>query len=112
MAVAKEVIDILQEDDFLKNVREMSTLLYDSMVGFSNDHPGAFEIVRGMGMMIGLKCIPPVADFVKACRDECLLTVPAGDNVMRLLPPLIITEEHIIECVKMMTSAWEGMSSS
>ena len=110
MAVANEVIDIVQEDGFLNNIRETGKLLYDSMVCFSRDHPGAFEVVRGIGMMIGLKCMPPVADFVKACRDECLLTVPAGDNVMRLLPPLIITEEHITECIKMMTSAWEGMS--
>ena len=61
--------------------------------------------------MIGLKCIMPVADFVEACRKEGLLTVPAGDNVMRLLPPLIINENHIDECIKMMTRACERILS-
>ena len=79
------------------------------MKKFSAEHPGVFEDVRGTGMMIGLKCICPVADFVTACREEGLLTVPAGDNVMRLLPPLIIDEKHISECVEMMGRAWSKL---
>ncbi len=111
MAVANTVIDILQEDGFLAGVREMGELLFARMVKFSGEHPGTFEDVRGAGMMIGLKCISPAGDFVTACRDEGLLTVPAGDNVMRLLPPLIIDETHISECLEMMGRAWEKLSS-
>ena len=111
MAVANTVMDVLQEDGFLAGVREMGERLFASMIKFSGDHPGAFEDVRGAGMMIGLKCIPPAGDFVAACREEGLLTVPAGDNVMRLLPPLVIDETHIAECVEMMGRAWERLSS-
>lgn len=111
MAVANTIIDILQEDGFLAGVREMGELLFARMVKFSGEHPGTFEDVRGAGMMIGLKCIPPAGDFVAACREEGLLTVPAGDNVLRLLPPLIIDETHIAECVEMMGRAWKRLSS-
>lgn len=111
MAVANTVIDILQEDGFLAGVRKIGELLFARMVKFSGEHPGAFEDVRGAGMMIGLKCILPAGDFVAACRDEGLLTVPAGDNVMRLLPPLIADETHISECVEMLCRAWERLSS-
>ncbi len=109
MAVANSVIDTLQEDGFLAGVRKMGEQLFTSMKKFSAEHPGVFEDIRGTGMMIGLKCICPVADFVTACREEGLLTVPAGDNVMRLLPPLIIDEKHISECVEMMGRAWSKL---
>ena len=109
MAVANSVIDTLQEDGFLAGVRKTGELLFNRMKKFSAEHPGVFEDVRGTGMMIGLKCICPVADFVTACREEGLLTVPAGDNVMRLLPPLIIDEKHISECVEMMGRAWSKL---
>jgi acetylornithine/N-succinyldiaminopimelate aminotransferase len=109
MAVANSVIDTLQEDGFLAGVCEISELLFASMEKFSAEHQGAFEDVRGAGLMIGLKCICPVGDFVTACREEGLLTVPAGDNVMRLLPPLIIDEKHISECVEMMGRAWSKL---
>lgn len=109
MAVANKVIEILQEEGFLNKVRQMGELLFARMVKFSREYPGAFEDVRGSGMMIGLKCISPVNDFVTACREEGLLTVPAGDNVMRLLPPLIIDETHISECVESMERAWKRL---
>ena len=109
MAVANSVIDTLQEDGFLAGVCEIGELLFTSMEKFSDEHQGVFEDVRGAGMMIGLKCISPVGDFVTACREEGLLTVPAGDNVMRLLPPLIIDEKHISECVEMMGRAWSKL---
>ena len=109
MAVANSVIDTLQEDGFLAGVCEIGELLFTSMEKFSDEHQGVFEDVRGAGMMIGLKCICPVGDFVTACREEGLLTVPAGDNVMRLLPPLIIDEKHISECVEMMGRAWSKL---
>ena len=106
MAVANAVIDTLHEDGFLAGVRDMGELLFSSVEKFSTEHKGVFEEIRGVGMMIGLKCICPVTDFVTACREEGLLTVPAGDNVMRLLPPLIIDETHISECLEMMGRAW------
>jgi len=111
MAVANEVIDIMAEDGFLDNIRVCGKLLFDHLVEFSKKYSGFIETVRGNGLMIGLKCIMPVADVVAACRKEGLLTVPAGDNVMRLLPPLIINENHINECIKMMTRACERILS-
>ena len=62
-------------------------------------HPEVFEAVRGEGLMLGLKCKVAPADVVKAGYAEHLLTVPAADNVLRLLPPLTITDDEIGEAV-------------
>jgi len=62
-------------------------------------HPGVLESVRGLGLMLGVKCVVPNLEMVAALRDKGLLTVGAGDNVLRILPPLIVEERHVDEAV-------------
>ena len=63
-------------------------------------HPGVIEEVRGEGLLIGLKAVVPASDLSNALRDEKLLTVAAGDNVVRMLPPLIVTETEIADAAE------------
>ena len=62
-------------------------------------HGGVFERVRGLGLMLGIRCAVDAGEAVAAMRRRRVLTVPAGDNVMRLLPPLIVEDDHIDEAV-------------
>ena len=67
--------------------------------------PGVIEEVRGEGLMVGLKLKVPPADFADAALAQKLLVIPAGDNVVRLLPPLVVTEEEIAEGVRRLDAA-------
>ena len=111
MSVANAVLDVLLEDGFLERTRKTGALLAEKAGAVAAAHPGLIEEVRGAGMMIGMKCVVPAADMVTACRDAGLLTVPAGDNVVRLLPPLIIDESHVAEAVEMIETACRSLSS-
>ena len=68
-----------------------------ALARLKDENPDAIEEIRGSGLMIGLKMRPPVGDVVKACLAERLLVVSAGENVLRLLPPLNATEEELAE---------------
>ena len=81
------------------------------MEGLAKQWPKIIESVRGVGMLIGLKCVVPAGDMVTACREAGLLTVPAGDNVCRLLPPLIIDDSHVSEAAEMVGIACKALSS-
>jgi acetylornithine/N-succinyldiaminopimelate aminotransferase len=111
MAVANAVLDVLLEDGFLAHARAMGELLSARLVKLVEARPDRFEDVRGAGLMIGLKCVLPVGDMVTAFREAGLLTVPAGDNVVRLLPPLIIDESHIDDAINMIEQACESVSA-
>ena len=92
-------MDVLTEDGFLDEVGRKAGLLNQKLEGLVAAHPEIFEEVRGQGLMIGLKTKIAPADFVKAGYDKLVITVPAADNVVRLLPALTITEEEIAEAV-------------
>ncbi|AWI82943.1 acetylornithine transaminase [Alloyangia pacifica] len=98
-AVGGAVMDVLTEDGFLDEVGRKAGLLNQKLEGLVAAHPQIFEEVRGQGLMIGLKTKVAPADFVKAGYDKLVITVPAADNVVRLLPALTITEEEIAEAV-------------
>ncbi len=98
-AVGGAVMDVLTEDGFLDEVGRKAGLLNQKLEGLVAAHPEIFEEVRGQGLMIGLKTKVAPADFVKAGYDKLVITVPAADNVVRLLPALTITEEEIAEAV-------------
>ena len=68
--------------------------------------------VRGEGLLIGLKCRRPVAEMNAAFRDQLLLTMAAGDGVVRLLPPLIVGDEEIVEAVKRIDAAATALSAA
>lgn len=95
MAVGNAVLDIVLEEGFLEDVQRKSLLFKQKLASIVDQFPTVFELVRGQGFLLGLKCAPPNADVVAAFRDENLLVVPAGDNVIRLLPPLVASEDDI-----------------
>jgi acetylornithine/N-succinyldiaminopimelate aminotransferase len=99
MSAAQATLDIVSEPAFLETVRQRGLKLKQKLAGLVDSHPEVFELVRGEGLMIGLKCRRPAAEVVAAMRAEKLLCVGAGDNVVRFVPPLIITEADVDEAV-------------
>lgn len=98
-AVGNAVMKAIADDAFLAEVNRKAALLRQKLEGLVAAHPDVFEGVRGSGLMLGLKCKVTNTDVVKAGYDAGVLTVPAGDNVLRLLPALNITDEDISEAV-------------
>ena len=98
-AVANAVLDVMLADGFFDHVVEMGNLMSTELAGVAERHPSIIESVRGTGLMWGMKCAMPNADLAAKAFEHGLLTVLAGDNVMRFLPPLIIEPAHIEEAV-------------
>jgi len=111
-AVANAVLDRVLEPGFLEHVEAMGRRLNWYMQQLAQKFPGLVVDVRGQGLMAGMKITPPVRDFVARLRDHKLLAVAAGDNVLRLLPPLIITEADIKEAVAKISDAFEELAKS
>ena len=97
MAVANKVLDIILEPEFLPRVQQLGLRLKQKLAQLQDEHGDIIEEVRGQGLMLGLKCKVPNLDLVAALLEQHMLSVPAGDNVVRLLPPLIIGEAEIDE---------------
>ena len=98
-AVGLAVMQHVAHPAFLDRVNRTAATLRQSLEGLVAGHPEVLEEVRGLGLMLGLKCKMPNADVVKAGYAEQLITVPAADNVIRLLPPLTLTGEEAAEAV-------------
>lgn len=98
-AVGAKVMEIVTDAGFLAGVRRKGEVLLERLEALVAAHPKVFEGVRGRGLMLGLKCRVPSQDMVEAGYAEHLLTVAASDNVVRLVPPLIISEDEIAEAV-------------
>ncbi|MCP5086521.1 MAG: aspartate aminotransferase family protein [Rhodobacteraceae bacterium] len=111
-AVGSTVMDIIADPGFLASVSEKSGLLRQKLAALVDGHPDVFEEVRGLGLMIGVKCKVPNVDVVKAGYDAEILTVPGGDNVIRLLPPLTITDAEISEAVARLEKAASAIEAS
>lgn len=94
-AVACAVLEEVLSEGFLDHVRRTASALNQKLGALIDAHPDMLESARGEGLMMGIKCKTPNMDLVKACYEQDLLTVPAGDNVVRILPPLNVTEEEI-----------------
>ena len=103
-AVARKVLEIVSERKFLEKVQKVGKLLHHEIKKQCEMHPTVYKGVRGKGLMLGIKCGPPNSELVKLLRDEGLLTVGAGDNILRLVPPLIIDEHHVAEAVSMLST--------
>jgi len=102
MAVGNAVLDIVLEDGFLDHVAQMGLRLKQRLAALKNEHGEIIEEVRGQGLMLGLKCKVSNVKLLEALRAEKMLTVQAGDNVIRLLPPLIVGEAEIdLACTKL-----------
>lgn len=98
-AVGARVMEIVAAPEFLAEVNRKGALFRQKLEGLVAAHPDVFEGVRGQGLMMGLKCKVAPADVVKAGYAEHILTVPAADNTLRLLPPLNITDAEIADAV-------------
>lgn len=95
MAVGNAVLDIVLEDTFLQKISDNGLLLKQKLAALADSYPDQIDSIRGQGLMLGIKCKQPPADLLAKLRDNGLLCVPAGDNVLRLLPPLTIGQEEI-----------------
>lgn len=98
-AVGNAVLDVVLADGFLDNVLQRSLVLKQKLARLKDEHPAIIEDIRGVGLMMGIKCKTPNADFQATALEHRLLTIAAGDNVIRLLPPLVVSDEEIGEAV-------------
>lgn len=105
MAVAGKVVSIVSEPAFLEGVRDRSLYLKQRLAGVVDSHPEVLADVRGEGLLTGMKCIVPAGDMLAALRDAGLLAAAAGENVVRLLPPLNVTNEEIDEAISRLETA-------
>jgi acetylornithine/N-succinyldiaminopimelate aminotransferase len=105
MAAGQAVFDIIANDEFLADVRTKAERLRAAVEQMIPNHDHLFDSVRGLGLMLGIKMKADSREFVTYLRTKGLLTVAAGDNVVRVLPPLVIEEEHIREFVERLSEA-------
>jgi acetylornithine/N-succinyldiaminopimelate aminotransferase len=110
IAAGNAVLDVMLAPGFFEHARRMSLLLKQKLGAVIDRHPDVISEVRGEGLLIGVKAVVPSTDLVAALRDEKLLTVGAGDNVVRLLPPLIVAETEIEEAVQRLDRACTALS--
>jgi acetylornithine/N-succinyldiaminopimelate aminotransferase len=112
IAAANAVLDVMLRPGFFDHVNRMSLLLKQKLASVIDRHPEVISEVRGEGLLIGVKAVVPSGDLVAALRHEKLLTVGAGDNVVRFLPPLIVSEKEIEESVAMLERACAALSAA
>ena len=112
MAVGNAVLDIILEEGFLQHVQDMSLVLRQGLEAIRDLCPDVIEEIRGSGLMIGIKCKVANVDLLAAMRDNHMLGVPAGDNVVRLLPPLTVTAQEIREALSRLETAARSLSST
>lgn len=104
MAVGRTVFNIVSDHAFLKNVEEMGTYLSKSLKKLASSYPDIIEEARGLGLLQGIKCIPNHKLMMSKLEEKGLLLAPAGDNVLRFLPPLIVEKQHIDDALSILES--------
>ncbi|MET0747185.1 MAG: aspartate aminotransferase family protein [Rhizobium sp.] len=109
MAVGGAVLDVILADGFLQGVNDVALVFRQGLASLKDRYPDIIEEVRGKGLMLGIKAAVPTAELLQAIRAEHLLAVPAGDNVIRLLPPLIATAEDAREGLARVERAAEAV---
>jgi acetylornithine/N-succinyldiaminopimelate aminotransferase len=110
IAAANAVLDVMLKPGFFDHVQKMSLLLKQKLASVVDRYPGVLAEVRGEGLLIGVKAVVPSGDLVNALREEKLLTVGAGENVVRFLAPLIVTEAEIEQSVACLERACAALS--
>jgi len=111
MAVSNAVLDIMLAPGFMEGVQKNAQLLWDKLSGLVERYPAVLSEVRGAGLILGLKCVVPNTEMVDKLRKQKLLTVGAGDNVVRLVPPLIIGPAEIDQAVAAIDAACRTWSA-
>lgn len=112
MAVGNAVLDVILEDGFLDQVRDVSLVFKQGLAEIADRHPDIVEEIRGTGLMLGVKCKCPNIELLSAMRDENMLSAPAGDNVIRLLPPLTTSVEEAREGLARLDRAAGAVSAA
>jgi acetylornithine/N-succinyldiaminopimelate aminotransferase len=109
MAVGAAVLDVILADGFLEHVRMTGLRLKQKLAAVADSHPTVVQEIRGDGLMLGVKCRIPNTDVATAARAEGLLLVTAGDNVVRLLPPLIVGDAEVDEAMERLDKALKSL---
>jgi acetylornithine/N-succinyldiaminopimelate aminotransferase len=99
MAVGNAVLDVVTAPGFLDEVRRKGLLFKQRLAAVVDGNSDLVAEVRGEGMMLGVRCVVPAGEVIAAMRDEHMLAIGAGENVVRFLPPLIATDEDIGEAL-------------
>jgi acetylornithine/N-succinyldiaminopimelate aminotransferase len=110
-AVGLTVFGTLIEDKLAERAGRMGKVLAQGLEAIRAKHPRAVKAIRGRGLLAGLDLVPPVADAVAACRERGLLVLTAGDNTLRLAPPLIVTDNEVAQACGIIDAALAGMAS-
>jgi acetylornithine/N-succinyldiaminopimelate aminotransferase len=112
MAAAGALLDVVLADGFLERVRHTALILKQKLAEIRDRYPDVIAEVRGEGLLVGLRAVVPSAQLVDALRAEKMITVAAGDNVVRLLPPLIVSEDEVAEAVRRIDRACAGIGKA
>ena len=112
MAVGNAVLDVVLADGFLDHVRDVALVFRQGLASLQDRFPDVIAEIRGEGLMLGIKAKIPTAELLKAVRAEHLLAVPAGDNVLRLLPPLVTTADEAREGLARLERAIERLGAA
>ncbi len=113
MVVANGVLDIMLADGFLDGVQQKGAALRERLEGLATKHPGVVEGVRGLGLMLGIRIRSEAAEagaVVAALAENGMLTVPAAENVVRVLPPLIVEDSHMDEAIAIFDTTFAGLA--
>ena len=111
IAAANAVLDVMLKPGFFEHVQKMSLLLKQKLASVVDRYPSVLADVRGEGLLVGVKAVVPSGDLVTALREQKLLTVGAGENVVRFLAPLIVSEAEIEQSVQALERACTALSS-
>ncbi len=105
MAIGNATLDVILAPGFIEHVAQLGLNLRQRLAELKDRHASVIEEIRGEGLMVGLRLKVPPANFAEAALTQKILVIPAGDNVVRLLPPLVVTEEEIAEGVRRLDAA-------
>ncbi len=112
MAVGNAVLDVVLEDGFLERVQQLGLRLKQRLAEIKDRHPAVIAEVRGAGLMMGLKLHVPNGDLVRAAEEQGLLVIAAGDNVVRLLPPLVIDDGDVSDAAERLDRACAAIEAA
>ena len=112
MAVGNVVFDIISDEDFLAHVVKMSNVMKQQFEGLKDRYPDVIQDIRGKGLLIGMKLKKDVQAVRAGALANGLLTGSAGDNVLRMAPPLIIDESHIHEAIGILETCFKAAQSA
>jgi acetylornithine/N-succinyldiaminopimelate aminotransferase len=110
-AVGNAVLDVVMAPGFLDSVQQRALTLKQKLAGLKDQHPAIIDDIRGFGLMMGIRCKLPNTELQAAAMDQHLLTITAGDNVVRLLPPLIVTDADVADAVDRLDRACRALEA-